>query len=154
MKIEDVIAPEDVLIDVGASGKIRLLKDLSQHAASRTATPVTAIVGALAAREKLGSTGLGSGIALPHAGVSGLTRPFGMFARLTRPCEFEAVDDEPVDLLCMLLVPEAMRSEHVNVLSRIARRLGDRQVTANMRQASGHRELYELLILGQGVQAN
>lgn len=97
MNISDVLQPDDVILGFQAEGKTRLLKEMARHAAARTGASAADITTALASREKLGSTGLGQGIAIPHAKLSGLQRPFGAFVRLATSCSFEAIDDQDVD---------------------------------------------------------
>jgi len=135
MEISDVISVEDVVLDLRPESKTRLLKALAAHAARRTGCPAAEISSVLAAREKLGSTGLGLGVAIPHSRMHGLQRPYGLFARLAEPCPFEAIDDRDVDLVVLLLLPEASPQEHLNVLAKIARRLRDADVVAHLRKA-------------------
>jgi PTS system nitrogen regulatory IIA component len=145
MEISDVISVEDVVLDLRPESKTRLLKALAAHAARRTGCPAAEISSVLAAREKLGSTGLGQGVAIPHAKVRGLQRPYAAFARLAAPCPFEAIDDRDVDLVVLLLLPEASPQEHLNVLAKIARRLRDVEVPARLRQADDAATAYRLL---------
>ncbi len=106
MELTELIAPAGVLLDVRARDKAHLITDLSRIAAGQTpSVPPAAIEAALLARERLGSTGLGAGFALPHARVEGLARFVGLFVRLSRPIEFDAIDGRPVDLLFLLLIP-------------------------------------------------
>ncbi|SUU87974.1 phosphotransferase IIA-like nitrogen-regulatory protein PtsN [Aminobacter aminovorans] len=140
-----MISVEDVVLDLRPESKTRLLKALAAHAAWRTGCPAAEISSVLAAREKLGSTGLGQGVAIAHAKVRGLQRPYGAFARLAAPCPFEAIDDRDVDLVVLLLLPEASPQEHLNVLAKIARRLRDVEVPARLRQADDAATAYRLL---------
>src|SRR5262249_33641394 len=91
------------------------------------------ILDALMSREMLGSTGIGQGVALPHARLSGLQRFFGLFARLERPINFDAIDDRPVDLVFLLLIPEKAGNDHLAALAAVSRRLRDRDVAARLR---------------------
>lgn len=145
MDISDVISVEDVVLDLRPESKTRLLKALAAHAARRTGCPAAEISSVLAAREKLGSTGLGQGVAIPHARIRGLQAPYGAFARLAAPCAFEAIDDQDVDLVVLLLLPEATPQEHLNVLAKIARRLRDVEVVASLRKADDTATAYRLL---------
>jgi PTS system nitrogen regulatory IIA component len=97
---------------------------------------------ALNHRESLGSTGLGSGIALPHARLSSISKPFCLLARLREPLAFDAVDEKPVDLICLVLLPERQSSEQLNILAAIARRLRDSAALAAMRKARDPKALY------------
>ncbi|MDH4987558.1 PTS sugar transporter subunit IIA [Aminobacter anthyllidis] len=145
MEISDVISVEDVVLDLQPEGKTRLLKALAAHASRRTGCPAAEITSVLAAREKLGSTGLGQGVAIPHARMRGLQRPYGAFARLAAPCPFEAIDDRDVDLVVLLLLPEASPQEHLNVLAKIARRLRDAEVVMRLRKADNAETAHRLL---------
>jgi PTS system nitrogen regulatory IIA component len=100
---------------------------------------------ALLKREQLGSTGMGSGIAIPHACLAELQQPFGMLARLKVPVDFEAVDDQPVDLVFLLLVPEPSKGHQVNVLASVARKLRHSKVREELRQAKDARVIYQLM---------
>lgn len=133
--MRDVITRENIHLDVRAAGKTNLLRDLSRHASARTGLAASAILSALATREKLGSTGLGNGIAIPHARLAGLAKPFGLAARLDVPCDFDAMDGEPVDLVVLLLMPPTMNAEHLTMLSRVARTLRDPAIAGQLRRA-------------------
>ncbi len=148
MNIADLIAPDHVIVLLRAGDKIQLLRELSRRAARLLAIDAEAILAALQAREGLGSTGVGQGIALPHARIPGLPRMFGMFARLERPIDFDAIDAGPVDLVFLLLVPEqAAGNEHLAALATVARQLRDPNVVAQLRAAPARRELYDALTL-------
>lgn len=134
MNVADVILPEDVILGLEVEGKTRLLKELARHAARRSGASASDITAALVSRERLGSTGLGDGIAIPHAKVRGLATPFAAFVRLARPCPFEAVDDQNVDIVVLLLLPETSPKEYLNLLARIARLLRDAELVAHVRQ--------------------
>ncbi|WP_378947347.1 PTS sugar transporter subunit IIA [Mesorhizobium sp. ANAO-SY3R2] len=149
MNIGDVIAVEDVILDLRPEGKTRLLKELAVHAAGRTGCPAAEITSVLAARERLGSTGLGMGVAIPHAKMRALQRPFGAFVRLGTPCPFEAIDGQDVDLVVLLLLPEASPQEHLNVLARIARLLRDPDAVARLRQAADAVTIHQVLACSQ-----
>jgi nitrogen PTS system EIIA component len=107
MNMSDIIGPQQVLAKVRASDKAQLLHELARRAAQALGLDIRAILDPLLAREQLGSTGVGSGIALPHAKVTGLDRLYGLFARLERPIDFASVDERPVDLVFLLLTPPA-----------------------------------------------
>jgi PTS system nitrogen regulatory IIA component len=122
-----------------------LLAELSRRAGPLAGLPSVTILQALQAREKLGSTGLGRGFALPHARIDGLENMFGLFARLDAPIDFQAVDEKPVDLVFLLLIPAAAGNEHVTALAAISRRLRNPVVVANLRQTKAAAALYDLL---------
>ncbi len=110
MTVDEIIAPDDVLVGLRAPGKGALLEALATRAAARLGLGAEAILAPLVRREDLGSTGVGEGVALPHARLEGVTRPFGLLARLRDPVDYDAVDDRPVDLVCLLLLPAATRA--------------------------------------------
>jgi len=98
-------------------------------------------------REKLGSTGVGNGIAIPHGKLPKLTRLFGVFARLERPIDFEALDGQPVDLLFLLLAPEAAGADHLKALARVARLLRDADIARKLRDCRDGDALYAVLAM-------
>jgi PTS system nitrogen regulatory IIA component len=144
IEVADLIAPERVIVGLAATDKTQVLNELAKVAASATGIGSQEIYQALAARERLGSTGVGGGIAMPHAQLPGLAGFWGLFARLDRNIDFEAVDEAPVDLVFVILIP-ASAPEHVAALSCAARRLRDRAVAAQIREASTPAEVYALL---------
>ena len=105
MNIREFLAPADALADLAASGKISLLQGLAQRASDKLKLPAELIASALLKREELGSTGTGGGIAIPHARIPGLNKPFGILVRLRQPIDFDAIDGQPVDLMILLLLP-------------------------------------------------
>ena len=105
MKIRDVLSPNDIIIDVRASDKTRLLRHLSAQAAAKFGLDPDEVATEIAKREELGSTGVGNGVALPHARLQGLKAPFGLLARLSQGIDFDAIDVEPVDIVFLLLIP-------------------------------------------------
>ena len=125
--------------------KPQLLAELARRSATATGIDVPAILTALQTREQLGSTGLGQGFALPHARIDGLTAFFGLFARLARPIDFQAIDGQPVDLVFLLLIPPNADTEHVAALAAIARPIRDRQFVRELRQAKDAAALHERL---------
>jgi PTS system nitrogen regulatory IIA component len=135
MKLEEFLAPENVLIGVNAPDKGRLLAELSASAAERIGRDHVEIAREVAKREELGSTGMGGGIAIPHARLAQLDRPFGLLARLKRPLDFDAVDAAPVDLVFLLLQPAASQSD-LNALAAVARALRDTERLQKMRAAA------------------
>src|SRR5262245_55753495 len=121
MEIDDFLRPADVMIDVRAGDKARLLRDLAQRAAAQLGLDPDAVSAALLQREQLGSTGTGGGIALPHARLAGVKKPFALLARLAKAIEFDAIDGRPVDIVCLLLLPTDAQGEQLNALARAAR---------------------------------
>ncbi len=145
MKLSELIGPDRVLVDLRAGDKSQLLAELSRQAAHRTPLESAVVLSALAAREALGSTGLGRGFALPHARIAGLERLFGLFVRLARPLDFDAIDGQPVDLVFLLLIPEGAGSEHVAALAAIAREMRDEATVKLVRKAASAGALYHQL---------
>jgi len=145
MKISEVMKPDDVLIGVSASSKGRLLQQLSDKAASALGISEHDILAALTSREALGSTGIGAGIAIPHAPVAGIERPFGFFVRLTKPIEFDAIDDEPVDIVCLILTPPEGQANYLKLLSNVARRLRSADAIKRIRSTSEPAHIYSVI---------
>jgi PTS system nitrogen regulatory IIA component len=117
MKISDLLSPEDVMIDVRASNKRKLLQELAAKAASSLGLGVDQVAPDLLKREDLGSTGVGGGVAIPHARLPDLKRPYGVFAKLKQPIEFDAIDGQPVDIVFVLLLPAAAETEQLGALA-------------------------------------
>lgn len=149
MDVADLLTPDHVIERLAAADKAALVADLARRAAAATGLPQHAILEALSAREALGSTGVGAGVALPHARIPGLGGFFGLFARLERQLEYDAVDDQPVDLVFLLLVPSNAVNEHLQALACVSRRLRDKAVAAQVRKADGAVALYAALIGGR-----
>ena len=145
MKLSELIGPDRVIVDLRVNDKAHLLGELARQAATRTGLESGAVLSALAAREALGSTGLGRGFALPHARVAGVDRLFGLFVRLSRPLDFEAIDGKPVDLVFLLLIPIGAGNEHVAALAAIAREMRDEAVVKQVRKAANATALYQHL---------
>jgi len=145
MKISDLLSPADIMLDVRAKDKSRLLRELSAQAAAETGLKADDVSEQIAKREELGSTGVGNGVALPHARVRGLNAPFGLLARLRQAIDFAAVDDEPVDIVFLLLLPEAANGVQLNALACVARVLRDPGVLQRLRRASDGEALYRVI---------
>ena len=145
MKIADILRPEDVILDLRAADKPRVLEDLARRSAELAGVEASAISEVLNARERLGSTGMGAGIAIPHARLPSLMRPMGLFARLRQPVEFDAIDAQRVDLVFLLLLPPQAHAEHLNALACVARKLRDDQVKAELRKAHVSDQIYTIL---------
>jgi nitrogen PTS system EIIA component len=145
MNLADIISPEHVVCSARPNNKEQLLRDLASHAAAFLNLDSKMIFDALHAREQLGSTGLGKGFALPHASIEALDRFFGVFMRLKRPLDFEAIDNLPVDLVFLLLIPAAAGDDRVAPLAAISRKLRDQEVAARLRKASNSTEICNLL---------
>lgn len=137
MNIGDLIAPDRIVLDLRVRDKAQLLRELAMRAeALGTGGTTGTILAALQSREALGSTGLGKGFALPHARIEGLNAFVGLFARLARPIDFDAIDGAPVDLVFLLLMPpEAADNANVAALAAVSRRFRDRETVARLRKA-------------------
>jgi PTS system nitrogen regulatory IIA component len=138
--------PSDTLIDVRASDKTRLLQALAGRAAATLDLAPERISAEILKREGLGSTGTGGGVAIPHARIQGLNKSFGLFARLNKPIDFEAIDGRPVDLVFLLLLPANPVGEQLKALASVARKLRDSGSLCNLRSASSGAELYDAMI--------
>jgi len=156
MDIVDLLAPEAVLPSLRVQSKKQLLQDLSARAAAVTGLPERRIFETLVERERLGSTGMGQGIAIPHGRLAGLARIVGLFARLETPVAYDAVDDQPVDLVFLLLAPEGAGADHLKALAKVSRLLRNQPACEKLRAASKPEVLYALLTEktnGHGAQA-
>ncbi|PZM11528.1 PTS sugar transporter subunit IIA [Rhizobium tubonense] len=142
MDLSTIIHPEHVFIGLSAPTKWRALQLVSQKAATCLGVEEAVVLHALEARERLGTTGIGNGIAVPHAAIAGMTKPRGLIIRFAKPVDFEAIDNVGTDLVFMLLFGESGRGEYLNVLAAIARRLQTEGVLAAIRQAKTGDELY------------
>jgi len=156
MDIVDLLAPEAVLPSLRVQSKKQLLQDLSARAAAVTGLPERRIFETLVERERLGSTGMGQGIAIPHGRLAGLARIVGLFARLETPVAYDAVDDQPVDLVFLLLAPEGAGADHLKALAKVSRLLRNQPACEKLRAAGKPEVLYALLTEktnGHGAQA-
>ena len=135
MEIAEFIAPDRFAIDLRMRDKTQLLQELAKRAEPSSGLPAATILAALRSREQLGSTGLGKGFALPHARIEGLTQFIGLLARLARPIDYDAIDDAPVDLVFLLLMPAATGNNHVAALAAVSRRFRDANTVARLRKA-------------------
>lgn len=145
MNLMDFLKPADVQLDILVTSKPQLIKALANRASIATGLDQTYIQGALQAREDLGSTGIGHGIAIPHASISDLPAPFGLFARLARPLDFASIDSSHVDLVFLVLLPEQNRQSDLNALSCVARQLRSADVQKALRSAVDTNALYAAL---------
>jgi PTS system nitrogen regulatory IIA component len=149
-ELSALLTPEAVLAGVGAANKKLLFQHMGAAATRAYGLDGQDVIEPLLEREKLGSTGFGGGIAIPHARLDGLPHVSGVFARLATPIDFGAVDELPVDLVFMLLSPTGAGAEHLKALASVSRRLRDRNFAAKLRGAGSTDALYALLT---GVEA-
>jgi nitrogen PTS system EIIA component len=148
MNISDFLSASDTAIDVAAADKKKLLTELARNVAAKLNRRDEPILAALTKREELGSTGVGGGVAIPHARFADIRKPVGMLARLKKPMEYDAVDGKPVDIVFLLLLPEADSGEQLGALASIARKLRDPAVAAALRRARDSAEMYRTLTAG------
>ena len=148
MNIKDFLSASDVAIDVPAADKAGLLKRLAARAAAALNLPVDMVVGEIEKRDELGSTGIGRGVAIPHARLREVKKPLALLVRLKSPIEFDAVDGQPVDLVVLLLLPASSQLDQLNCLAAVARRLRDTEVLGKMRNAASTTELYRAVADG------
>jgi nitrogen PTS system EIIA component len=148
--LNDLLRPEDVISALTVPNKKSLFVHLSRIAAKGRPLSATEITERLLDRERLGSTGFGSGVAIPHGKIEGLDHVVGLFAKLASPIDFAAIDDMPVDLVFLLLSPPDAGVEHLKALARVSRRLRDKSFVAKLRGAGSNDALYALLANGDG----
>ncbi len=146
MDLSDLIAPQAVVSALKATSKKQAIQELAAKAATVTGLPQRDIFDTLLQRERLGSTGVGNGIAIPHGKLVALDKLVGLFARLDKPIDFDALDDQPVDLIFILLAPEGAGADHLKALARIARLLRDQGTAAKLRATSDPEALYTILM--------
>jgi nitrogen PTS system EIIA component len=147
MPLSDLVAPQAVIPGLKVNSKKQVLHELSARAAELMGRSERDILEILQQREKLGSTGVGNGIAIPHGKLPKLDRLFGLFARLDRPIDFESLDGQPVDLVFLLLAPEAAGADHLKALARIARLLRDPDTAKKLRESRDAEAIYAVLAM-------
>lgn len=151
MKLTDLIRPDGLLLDVTPKDKTKVLRLLAQKSAELWGVEEELVFDKLSAREDLGSTGVGNGVALPHSPIPGLEQPALLLARLKTPVDFQAVDDRKVDLVLMLLLPENNASQHLNILSTAARALRSEGFARDLRSAPAEKVHALLLEAASGA---
>jgi nitrogen PTS system EIIA component len=140
-----LITSDCVIANLRASNKKQVLQELARKAAKLTGQDEAAIFETLSERERLGTTGIGHGIAIPHGKLPGLDRVYGVFARLERPVDFDAIDDQPVDLIFLLLAPANCGGDHLKALAKVSRMLRDRILCEKMRGSTSCDAIYALM---------
>lgn len=145
MDLTDLIRPEDVFVSLKASCKKNLLQTLADTASAKIGIPANEIFQTLLEREKLGSTGVGNGIAIPHGKLEKLDRITGLVAVLDQPVDFESVDEQPVDIVFMLLAPDDSNADHLKALARVARVLRAPETLKSLRDADDRATAFHLL---------
>jgi nitrogen PTS system EIIA component len=146
MKVSDLLSPNDVMIDVRASKKRQLLQELAAKAAAGLGLHVDQVAPDLLKREELGSTGIGRGVAIPHARLPDVQRPYGLLAKLKVPIEFDAIDGQAVDIVFVLLLPAVTENGQIGALAQVARTLRPEENLVRLRAARNTSELYSAII--------
>jgi len=147
MPLTDVVALDAIIPALKVNGKKQALQELAGRAAQISGENERTIFETLLQREKLGSTGVGNGIAIPHGKLAKLGKLFGLFARLERPVDFEALDGQPVDLVFLLLAPEGAGADHLKALARVARLLRDPDIARKLRESRDAEAIYAVLAM-------
>jgi PTS system nitrogen regulatory IIA component len=145
MPLTDLVAPNAIIPALKVNGKKQAMQELAAKAAKLSGQNERVVFETLMQREKLGSTGVGNGIAIPHGKLPNLPKLFGLFARLDRGIDFEALDGQPVDLIFLLLAPEGAGADHLKALARVARLLRDTEVATKLRESRDAEALYAVL---------
>lgn len=151
MDLSDLVAPQAIIPALKANSKKQVLQIMAEKAADLTGLEERVVLDTILQREKLGSTGVGNGIAIPHGKLAQLNNIVGVFARLDTPVDFEALDDEPVDLVFLLLAPESAGADHLKALSKIARVLRDPDMVQKLRNTHEAQALHTFLMQTQAA---
>jgi len=153
MPLIDFVTPSAVIPALKVNGKKQAIQELAARAATLCGQNERVLFETLLQREKLGSTGIGHGIAIPHGKLAKLERLFGLFARLERPIDFESLDGQPVDLIFLLLAPEGAGADHLKALAQVARLLRDPEIAHKLRESRDSEALYAVLTLPSSAAA-
>ncbi|NWH08115.1 MAG: PTS IIA-like nitrogen regulatory protein PtsN [Alphaproteobacteria bacterium] len=145
MDLSDLLSPQAVVAQLKVSTKKQLLQELATRASALCGLPDRLIFETLLERERLGTTGVGKGIAIPHGKLAGLPKIHGLFVRLSEPIDFDSIDDQPVDLVFLLLAPEGAGADHLKALARVSRLLRNQTTCEKLRTAEDRAALYALL---------
>jgi len=151
--LSDLIAAEAVLPRLITTSRRQALQTMAEALAKSSGVDARAAFDAVLMRERLSGTGMGEGVAIPHAPVAGVVRPIGAFARLDPPQDFEAMDGRPADLVFMLISPAGRSADHLKALARVSRLLRRAEMREKLRGARGGDELYALIASGVRVDA-
>ncbi len=151
--MRDLLSRQSVLVGLDATTKKDVLQAMSEQASKISGRDAHAIFDTLWEREKLGTTGVGQGIAIPHGRVEKLDKVYGLFARLSQPVTFEAIDDKPVDLVFLLLAPESAGADHLHALATVSRILRNPILCEQLRRAKDESAIYQLLTEAEAIEA-
>jgi PTS system nitrogen regulatory IIA component len=152
-ELSDLLSPDAVFAALSVPNKKALFQQLAAIAGKRVGIDAKLVSERLSERERLGSTGFGGGVAIPHGKIDGLEKVVGLFARLAQPIDFNAIDDLPVDLVFLLLSPPDAGVDHLKALARVSRRLRDKAFVAKLRGAGSPDALYALFATGEARDA-
>ena len=153
MEIAELLSHDAVIHDLRATSKRQALQEMAEHASLQADISGRDVLETILGRERLGTTGVGQGIAIPHGRLPKLDRLYGFFARLSEPINFDSIDDQPVDLIFMLLAPESAGADHLKALAKISRVLRDQAVCEKLRGSDNSEALYALLTNAQAQAA-
>jgi PTS system nitrogen regulatory IIA component len=145
MELRDLLSADAIIPNLNVTSKKQALQEIARRASRVTGLDERAIFDTLLERERLGTTGVGNGIAIPHGKLDGLTRPYGVFARLAKPIEFDAIDDQPVDMLFTLLAPLDAGADHLKALARVSRLFRNQDICEKLRGSDTAEALYGLM---------
>ncbi len=145
MEITDLISPDSIIPNLRASSKKQALQELAKKAAEISGEHERTVFEVLMERERLGTTGVGNGIAIPHGKIPSLDKLYGVFARIEDPVDFQAIDDQPVDLVFLLLAPEDAGADHLKALARVSRLLREASTCEKLRGTDNRESLFALL---------
>lgn len=146
MDLSDLLTPDAVLPALKAQSKKQVIQEMCEKAARLAGLPEREVFDTILQRERLGSTGVGHGVAIPHGKLRSVDRLIGVFARLARPVDFDSLDEQPVDLVFLLIAPESAGADHLKALARVARVLRDAGFAQKLRATDDAAALYSLLI--------
>lgn len=152
MDITNLITLDRIIPDLKVSNKKQLLHEISQFAGKVTDCPAHDILDTLLQREKLGTTGMGYGIAIPHGRFKGLNQTIAIFVRLDQPINFDSIDGEPVDLIVMLMAPEGAGADHLKSLARVSRLLRDHSIREKLRGSNNPEALLAVIASSNKTQ--
>ena len=145
MDVVELLTDQCIVANLKVSSKKQALQELAKRAARLTGQPERKIFDVLVERERLGTTGVGHGIAIPHGKLPELDKLYALFARLEAPIDFDAIDEQPVDLICVLLAPETAGADHLKALARVSRLLRDRAICEKLRGAESAEAIHALI---------
>jgi nitrogen PTS system EIIA component len=153
LHMRDFLAPQSIIANMAAKTKAEILQNLSALAAPVTGKDTHAIFDVLWEREKLGTTGVGFGIAIPHGRIEGLDKVYGFFARLAESVNFDSIDEKPVDLVFLLLAPESAGADHLHALAVVSRLLRNPKLCEQLRRAKSEAEMHRILAEASTAEA-